>query len=549
MMIRLLAFLLLVLSAQGVAASPVRFSVTVASALVGDEPPTGRLLVVLTRDAAREPRLQMTRNGPAVIGMDVPKLEADQPVVLDGRATASPAIEGLAAGTYYAQAVFVPYERMKRQDGHVVWVPNASERRPLMQLPGNLYSMPVRVDLDPAAGGVVTLELSRKVEASLSPVDTEWIKHIRIESRLLSEFWGKPMYLGATVVVPRGWNDKPEKRYPILYHMSPGQDASRPYQFNPDPVTGSRSFGPEVNIQTGHDFYKSWISDGFPSILLATIIQPTPYFLEGYAVDSANNGPVGQAIVEELMPAIEERFRALGTPETRIVQGLSTGGWEALALQVKYPDFFGGVWTYNPDPVDFRRFIASDIYADSNAFSVPYNDWYALERPFQRSIEGQTVQTMRELSLREAALGSRGRSGSQLDAWNAAFGPVGPDGYPGELWDKKTGRIDPEVAAYMRAGGYDLTDYIRRNWAVLGPKLAGKIHLISADMDEYHLNLPVNGFIDMIREKGGESYPIRIVYGRRKGHDWHHVDYAEMIREVAEHVGGKQTDRTLVEIY
>lgn len=535
--LRLLAALMgcAVLAALPVEVHATQFEVTLPGAVKQRDVIRGQLLVIVTKDGSREPRAQITRNGPAVIGMEIPEWQPGRTIVVDNSAVSSPPLEQIAPGEYYVQAVLVRYEKMTRADGHTIWVP-AAERSAITQLSGNFYSEPILAKVDPAQRGSIALTLAHQVPAPTPPSDTQWIKHIRIQSALLSKFWGKPMYLGASVLVPRGWSQNQDQRYPILLQMSPGQDASRPYFFNPDPVTGSRSFGPQVNIETGYELYRTWISDDFPRLLVASIIQPTPFFMEGYATDSANNGPVGQAIVEELIPAIEKKFRAVGKPHARVVQGLSTGGWEALSLQLKYPDFFGGVWTFNPDPIDFRHMVMANLYEDGNAFAARHDDWTTVERPFQRTIEGQTLQTMRELSLRELALGSHARSRSQLDAWNAAYGPVGSDGYPREMWDKRTGLIDREVVDYMRSQGYDLTDYLRRNWTTLGPKLAGKINLISADMDEYHLNLAIDRFVAAVHELGGPQYPIRIVYGRGKGHDWHHVNFGDMIREVAAQV-------------
>jgi hypothetical protein len=433
-----------------------------------------------------------------------------------------------------------------RADGHTLWVPT-SQWTPKNQgrifptaLPGTPYSTPVKVRLDPAGNAAISLRLDRTV-APVAPLpDTAWLRQITIQSKVLTRFWGVPVYIGATVLVPRGFDQDRDARYPLILANSQGET---PYGFDPEPPADAAEAARDAarakadNIQTGHDFYKSWISDDFPRVLVASLYQATPYFLEGYSVDSANNGPYGEAITRELIPAIEQRFRGVGKPYARITQGASTGGWEALALQLKYPDYFGGAWVFNPDPIDFRHYGLINIYTAENAHRIAASPWHDLEVPFRRSVEGMPSATVGQLSRLEAVLGSKGRSNYQLGIWEAAYGPVGPDGYPKPLWDKLTGKIDRSVAEYMRENGYDLTEYARRNWPALGPKIDGKLVMIAGDMDNFHLNLGVYDFEDMVRTVAAPDFKIAFHYGRpKKGHSYHHVDFAQMIRDMAEHI-------------
>ena len=272
---------------------------------------------------------------------------------------------------------------------------------------------------------------------------------MRIKSKLLTEFWGTPVYLGASALLPRDYDKHPDVRYPTIYAQS--QDATAPFYFNPDPASQEQELGlKEGNVQTGYEFYQSWIADGFPRFVVIVMEQSSPYFLEAYSVDSANNGPYGQAITQELIPYLEKTFRLVPKPYARIVEGASTGGWESLALQLKYPDFFGGAWVFNPDPIDFHHYLLTNIYEDENAFSVQMSRFMSIERPFRRSVEGQVTHTMRDIARLEAVMGSKGRSGYQLDGWHSVHGPVGPDGYPVPLFDKRTGVIDKSVVEYMR---------------------------------------------------------------------------------------------------
>ena len=312
-----------------------------------------------------------------------------------------------------------------------------------------------------------------------------------------------------------------------------------PFSFNPD-SSRAQSVGVinrTTGLESGFDFYKSWNSNGFPRVIAIALQQQTPYFPDSYSVNSANNGPYGDAIIEEVIPQLEQRFRIIAKPYARLVEGASTGGWQTLALQLKHPDFFGGAWVLQPDPIDFRRYQFTNIYQDTNAFTMPAGQFITTERPFRRSLEGQPVWTVRQLSLFEAVLGSKGRSGYQLEAWEAVYGPVGADGYPKPLWDKLTGTIDRDVANYMRENGFDLREYAQRNWATLGPKIVGKLHFLAGDMDDFYLNLAVYQFEDFLKGTSNPHYEAEFTYGRpMKGHAWHAFTWAEMVRRMAAHV-------------
>jgi hypothetical protein len=258
-------------------------------------------------------------------------------------------------------------------------------------------------------------------------------------------------------------------------------------------------------------------------------------------VNSANNGPYGDAMVNEVIPWLEDHFRLLREPAARILEGASTSGWQSLALQLRNPDYFGGAWILQPDPIDFRSYQLVDIYEDANAFSMPTGTLTA-QRPFRRTTEGQVVWTVRDLSAFEEALGSHGRSGYQLEAWEAVYGPVGDDGYPVPLWDKRTGVIDRDVARYMRDHGYDLRDYAERNWTTLGPRLAGKLHFFAGDMDDFYLNLAVYRFEDFATATTTPKSDATFTYGRpKKGHSWHAWTWADLVRQVASYVEGRRS--------
>jgi hypothetical protein len=361
---------------------------------------------------------------------------------------------------------------------------------------------------------------------------------------MLTKFWGRPVFVNATVLLPKGYASHPSTYYPSIYPLG---HAPEPFGFDPDSASGS-GIGEHATIQmrrgarirassgleNGYDFYKSWASDGFPRVIAITLEQQTPYFPDSYSVNSANNGPYGDAIVQEVVPYLEQHFRIIRQPYARQLEGASTSGWQTLAMELQHPDFFGGAWILQPDPIDFRHYQLTNIYDDSNAFSQPAGQFTSAEHPFQRTTEGQVVMTNRQLSRFENVLGSHGRSGFQLEAWEAVYGPVGPDGYPVPLWDKLTGKIDHTVAAYMRDHGYDLRAYAQQHWSTLGPKLAGKLHFFAGDMDNFYLDLAVYDFEAFVDSTSNPHSDADFTYGRpMKGHGWHSFTWAEMVQKMA----------------
>ncbi len=291
------------------------------------------------------------------------------------------------------------------------------------------------------------------------------------------------------------------------------------------------------NRESGYEFYESWNSDRFPRMIAVTFQHPTPYFDDSYAVNSANDGPYGDALLTELVPYLEKHFRMIPQSYARVLTGGSTGGWESLALEVHYPDFFGGTWTLYPDPIDLTRYQLVNIYGDDNAFFEPGHRWMKVPRPMMRTVEGQVEMTMQQMSRLEAVLGTHGRSGQQFEAWEAVYGPVGGDGYPQPVWDKFTGKIDHRVAEYMRDHGYDLSAYLRQNWTTVGPKLAGKVHIDVGDMDSYYLNLAVYKVQDFIDRQNDPAHAFTFSYGRPiKGHGWQSTTSANIIRALADEV-------------
>jgi hypothetical protein len=510
-------------------------------------PVTGRVFVVISNRENPVPRLQTGSWGDTapLFGSDVAELKPGEEAVIDGSTLGYPprSLAEIPAGDYYVQALLNVYSQCRRSDGHTVWVHlDQWEGQQFNRSPGNLYSEVEKVHLDPSAGYEVRLSLRKVIPPVGMPKDTEWVKHIRIQSALLTKFWGRPMYLGATVLLPKGYDSHPGVSYPVLYeqgHFSLSAPMHFSAESDPPPPRAAARLS-SYTLEGGVEFYQAWNSHDFPRMFVVTFQHPTPYFDDSYAVNSANNGPYGDALLMELIPYLETHFRIIRRPYARVLSGGSTGGWESLALQVYHPEFFGGTWTLYPDPISFEHYQLINIYTDDNAFVAPGYTWLKVWRPMMRSVEGQMEVTEEELSRLEAVLGSHGRSGQQLEIWEAAYGPVGGDGYPVPLWDKLTGKIDHGVADYMRDHGYDLTAYLSRNWSQglrLGPQLVGKIHLQVGDMDNFYLNLAVYDLQAFLESTRDPAYQGSFEYGRpEKGHGWQSMSQEDLIRAMAAHI-------------
>lgn len=535
-------------------------------ASVRQQPVTGRVFLRVMASNAKEPGLQvgaLSRSG-VLFGADVEQLGPGEAAVIDGNSPGFPvspafparSLRELPKGNYDVETWVNVYTQCHRSDGHTVWVHlDQWEGQRYKASPGNLYSDAQQVYLDPDADFKLHLSLSKVFPPIQVPPDTPWVKRIKFQSKLLSEFWGCPIYLGATVLLPKGYEDHPNVRYPAIYlqgHFS----LEAPFGFNPEakaeetakqpvqpklrlniaePVRARAVSGALVMQESLAEFYKVWTSADFPRVIAVTFQHPTPYYDDSYAVNSANNGPYGDALMKELIPEIEKAFRIIREPYARVLTGGSTGGWESLALQVYHPEFFGGTWTFYPDPVDFRRWGLVNVYEDDNAFTAPGER--AGERPWLRRSDGQPIFSIRQQTTAESVLGSRGRSGRQQNGWEAVYGPVDDAGYPKPLWDPASGKIDHSVAQYMKDHGYDLRYYLETNWPKIGRTLVGKLHLICGDMDDWYLNLAVYLLEDFLANTRDPYFAGSFEYGRpMKGHGWQPTTNFELIKIMAEHI-------------
>jgi hypothetical protein len=473
-------------------------------------PAHGRLIVVLGKPGDREPRLTIGQTGmdaPALLGADVANLAPTASAVLDDRSTIFPvrALADLKPGKYAIQAVLHTNRDLN--------FPNA---------PGDLFSPVTPAEIGTADGAaVIRLELTGAVPAETLPADTGQVRFIKIRSKRLSDFHGRPIDLRAGVILPRDFERSPDRRYPLRIHIG---------------GYGARFTDVLTMMAKGHGFERAWMSEQGPRFVLVHLDGAGPLG-DPYQVDSANHGPYGAAVTEELIPFIESTFRGIGRGDSRVVDGGSTGGWVALALQIFYPDFFNGAWSFCPDSVDFRSFQLIDIYDDANA----YVNRHGFERPSARDVSGEVRYTMRHECGLENVLGLGGTwtlSGAQWGAWNATYGARGADGLPVPLWDPVTGAIDRQAALHYR--GYDLREILERNWQVLGPRLAGKLHIWVGEADDYFLNNAVHR-LDRFLSNAAPAYGGSITYGPGQGHCWMGISEREMMRQMASRAEGAST--------
>ena len=369
-------------------------------------PIDGRVLLIISKDLKKEPRFSIRDDykGQQIFGIDVNGLKPDEQATINHHVFGFPlkSISEIPAGKYNVQALLHIYETFKRSDGHKVKLPmDRGEGQRWNHAPGNLYSTPRVVSIDPAKSSVITIHLDKKIPPIPPPKDTKYIKHVKMKSKLLSKFWGRPMFLGACVLLPEGFDKHPEARYPLVINHG-----HFPYTFG-----GFRETPPDPNLkpvyserfdlqgynkivqQYAYEFYKEWTGQDTPRMIIIEVQHANPYYDDSYAVNSANLGPYGDAITYELIPFVEKKFRGIGKGWARFLYGGSTGGWEALAVQVFYPDEYNGCFAACPDPIDFRAYTIVNIYEDKNAYYID-GPWTKIKRPMRRNYLGKISSTV-----------------------------------------------------------------------------------------------------------------------------------------------------------
>lgn len=491
----------------------------------------GRLLLIFSEKRDQEPRFSISDNvGTAqVFGMDFENYQVGDVIKFDTESFGYPlkSFQEVPEGEYMMQAFIIKYETFNRSDGHTVKLAmDQGEGRKWGRTPGNLYSEPISFKKE--KGASIELTIDQKIPPIPEAEDTKYIKHIKMKSEMLSEFWGRDMFLGAHVLLPEGFEENPNQHYPLMiFHGHFPDDFGGFRTSPPDPDLPedeySERFGiygyQKIQQQEAYDFYQKWISPDFKRFIIIEIQHANPFYDDSYAVNSENLGPYGDALTYELIPYIEKEFRGIGKGWSRFLYGGSTGGWEALAAQVLYPDEYNGCFAACPDPIDFRAFTTINLYEDQNAY-YQEGEFRKTLRPGHRDYLGHVSSTVQDMNHRELAIGGPlSRSGEQFDIWQAVYSPVGDDGYPKPIWDKKTGAIDSSVASYWKEN-YDLRYIMERDWNQLGPKLEGKVNIYCGDMDNYYLNNAVYLTENFLEQTQNPYYKGEVAYGDRAEHCW-----------------------------
>jgi hypothetical protein len=505
------------------------------------KPLDGRVLLLVSNDPAaltdpdREPRNQINDSPKSqmIFGVTVDGWKPGEPLTIGDNAVGYPraSLKDIPAGDYTIQAVLNVYETFHRADGKTIKLaPDRGEGQHWNLAPGNLLSKPKLVHIGPGAKAIAI-----SLDGVISPIppepDTKYIRHIRIQSALLTKFWGTPMYLSAVVLVPEGFDQHPEAHFPlIISHDHFVSDMNSDLRTTPPDPNLKPDYSERFHLagynrimqEEAYKNYQTWIAPGTPRFLIVKLQHANPYYDDSYAVNSANVGPYGDAIETELIPAIEKQFRGIGQGWARFVYGGSTGGWESLAVQLFYPDHYNGAFVACPDPVDFHAYMTTDLYKQDNIFYLEGAN-KTIDQPAMRDYLGHTLITVRDNIAYEAALGDHGRSGEQFDIWQAVYSPVGENGYPQPIFDKTTGKIDHTTAEYWREH-YDLDAKLQREWNTLGPEVQGKLHIYVGSDDTYFLNDAVYLMEDFLKQTGtpghGVPYEGEVTYGPRAEHCW-----------------------------
>ena len=490
----------------------------------------GRLLVMISKDDSKEPRFQIndTNETGILIGKNVENWRSGNVEGFNSKTLAYP-IENLGDldnGEYYIQALLHKYETFNLSNGKTVKLPmDQGEGQHWNTSPKNIYSKPIKINFK--KNTTVKIEITEEIPPIEPEKDTDYIKHVKIKSELLSKFWGRPMYLQANVLIPKDFKKESKTRYPLMvFHghfpkSIGGFRTSPPTASKKDTIYNSR-FGitgyKYIQEKEAYDFYKKWTSKNFPRFLVIEIQHQNPYYDDSYAVNSANIGPYGDAITYELIPYVEKMFNGVGKGWGRFLYGGSTGGWEALAVQVFYPKEYNGCFAACPDPIDFRAYTVVDIYNDENAY-YKEGSFKKTLRPGIRDGKGHIKTQLIDMNRREYILGDNSRSGDQWDIWQAVYSPSGENGYPKPIWDKLSGEIDRDVAKYWMEN-YDLRYIMERDWDKIGNDLKGKINIYCGDMDNYYLNNAVVLTEDFLENTTNPYYNGEVDYGNGAEHCW-----------------------------
>jgi enterochelin esterase-like enzyme len=449
------------------APGPLRFKITLDSSVANGKIQSGRMLVLMSDRPEKQSRLAagFSPTGNWLAAVEVAALKPGASLVFNPDLQAFPApLSQAPKGKLQFMAVLDPdhsYARNRMDEG-------------------DMYSEVVQLELDPSNTEPVELVLSKTQAARPKLEESANIKLVQLESKLLSDFWGRPIFMRAGIVLPPGYETaaNAKKLYPAVYNIHGfGGNHTAAWRNGPQIVK-------EIEEKKRSEMVHVFLDASFPT---------------GHHVfaDSVNNGPWGKALTEEFIPHLQNSFRLVNKPYARFVTGHSSGGWTSFWLQVAYPDFFGGTWSTAPDSVDFRSFTGVDATAGStdNAYRKADGSVKNLVRS-----KGKNLASLEEFVKQEEV---QGPVGGQMASFDWVFSPRGTDGRPMKLFNRETGEQDPFVQKYWER--YDIRLLLEKNWASLGPKLLGKLHLFCGSEDTFHLEEAFILSCDFLKSKGRED--------------------------------------------
>ncbi|MBQ3383654.1 MAG: hypothetical protein IJG59_00410 [Erysipelotrichaceae bacterium] len=494
----------------------------------------GRLLLFIDKPDSKSPERYLFKrrglDGAPVFGVTLYGVHGGDEIVFDDYKDSIIGFpfdyEDIPHEKLAVQAFFIRYHKYVRGDGHTIYgMQDNGGGCNYAVTPYNLYSAVKTIEY---GSEDICLEMKYQIKPerelkkgevlSQNNYDRKGrIRYFKMKSKLLSKFWGEDTYIGANVLLPRNYSRK--KKYPVLYWQGHWPADVPPFRY-----------GLELR-EAEQGVTEYWDSGKAPEMIAVNIRDANMYYDDSYRVNSANLGPYGDALVQEFIPAIEKKYGGMGTPESRLLAGGSTGGWESMALQLFYPDVFGGSWPACCDGMDFHAFQLIDMYNDENVFEIDHN-WRKAERPGMRDVKGNVIWTMREENRYELALGGDLAHGmGQFGVFQACYSPCGDDGYPVYSYDPFTGKINKDVVRYWEEN-YDLGAYIERNHEWLMPKIRGKIHLRDGDMDNFYLNGGHYILTDILEKYDYQGYSYMFP---RQGHSFC-MTMIELLEEMGEYL-------------
>jgi hypothetical protein len=417
-----------------------KFSVSFSPEVLKDNF-SGNIILYLSKENKSPKDISVGLELTPVFRIEVEKLAGGQEVVFDDNAISYPvALTDIERGKYYAQVVF----DLNQGDFNI----GSSA--------GNIYSIPVNVSLTKDFNQVFKIVADKTIDPVVFK-ETGFLKELSVKSQLLSDFNKKDVYVNGAVALPEDYFSNPEAKYPVVFSIF--------------------GFGANYKIHSGLGKYKFTHLNDQP-VIVVYLDGNCPEGHSTYA-NSDVNGPWGDALVKEFIPALTKKYRTNGA---NLLFGHSSGGWSTLWLQINYPKVFVGTWSSSPDQVDFRNYQNKNIYEEKNMFYDENGSLY-----FDVTIAGRLpVISAKDFYRTEDVI----YRGSQMHSFDAVFGGFDKDGKRIRLVKLPGGEINPAALPLWKR--YDISNLLRQSWDQLKNDLNGKMRISVGEGDNFYLNHPVH---------------------------------------------------------